>query len=107
MKTDTCRRHRTAITGQWRNQAVCKGFSAEIWFAEPSSPEHQAAKTLCGMCPVIRECALTAIELLESGTTVTGRWAGVWIPEHNGHQQRDRAIAELYRVAGKEQPPRN
>lgn len=46
----------------WMSQAVCRGRDPEIWFPLPADTEtHEAARRICGTCPVAGICLADAI----------------------------------------------
>lgn len=61
----------------WQNRAVCRGMSTDIFFPA-TDEEAEAAKAVCGSCPVRETC-------LEHALTVRER-EGVW----GGATERDR-----------------
>ncbi len=73
------------------DDALCRQFVG-IEFVPYSKRDAVEAITVCGWCPIRRECAQAALDL--GGT---GVWAGVWIPERQGRTQARevlRGIAE-------------
>lgn len=50
----------------WLDDAVCKDYPQEWWYGGPDGKPQSArllakAKALCGECPVVRECLVTAL----------------------------------------------
>lgn len=58
----------------WRDDAACRQYDPEMWFPVGSSAaareQEDAAKRICGGCPVRSECLDWAIE--------SGQSSGVW-----------------------------
>ncbi|GAA2067639.1 WhiB family transcriptional regulator [Catenulispora yoronensis] len=77
---DPVRRH------QWQDRAACHDFGSELFFESDNelrvvrARREQAAKKVCAMCPVRREC----LRFAESGPEVFGVWGGT--------TQRERAV---------------
>jgi hypothetical protein len=65
-----------------------------LWFGNAVAAE--VAKALCRRCPVRRECAATALRLLDSGELLVGVWAGVSLASIYDQSGR----AALAKVAG-------
>lgn len=88
--------------GYWFDRAKCAGQPLEDYdLAEYKRPEDRddRAKELCEGCPVIKECALDAIDPF-AVSTVRG---GIWIQPRTGSANRKTIAAtriELATVAG-------
>lgn len=58
----------------WRDQSACRGMDGELFFPVGNSAEacaqEEAAKTVCGTCPVRTECLSWALD--------SGQSSGVW-----------------------------
>lgn len=63
----------------WITRAKCRGADPELFdLSARAYAEHreEVAQALCSGCPVIRECAMDAMDPLAVGTVR----AGLWIP---------------------------
>lgn len=72
----------------WHKDAACKDAEPEWWFpfGQVSGTQSPAAKAkaICETCPVIKQCARTVIESLDTANPIhDGIWAGVRFT--NGH----------------------
>jgi WhiB family redox-sensing transcriptional regulator len=57
----------------WREKAQCRGHDPETWFPLPLDHETRAAAvSICGTCPVTRQCG----ELAEMHRSSSGIFAG-------------------------------
>jgi hypothetical protein len=66
--------------------AACRGYPRPLWddflhdgHHEPGpmrAKRHQAARVICGGCPVLPACDLAADELASKGLPISGIWAG-------------------------------
>ena len=56
----------------WGDEAVCASqrVDPDWWFAAADDPDHAAARTICGSCPVRRSCLAHAL--------ATGEPEGIW-----------------------------
>jgi WhiB family transcriptional regulator, redox-sensing transcriptional regulator len=86
--------------GDWRHSAACRWTDAELHFpigtTGSSVPQIEAAKSVCGACPVVSECREYA---LDNGIT-DGIWGGLTEGER-------RAVARRRsRARGREGAPR-
>ena len=66
---------------EWITRAKCAGDDPQRYELGTGSVDvrQQIARGLCRGCPVLRECALDALDHLAVGTVR----AGVWIPGNN------------------------
>jgi WhiB family redox-sensing transcriptional regulator len=89
---------RAELRGQiepgWGEKAVCASEWADPdwWFAPADSPDHAAARGICGVCPIRRSCLAHAL--------ATSEQDGIW----GGFDESERAwlrlaLAEGTRVA--------
>lgn len=92
---------------QWMDSALCAQTDPETWFPEAGG-NYRTAKTICGHCPVQRECEAHAARL-EGGSAHPGRhgaWAGATPrnrAQHAAHRRaaaRDDLILRLRRRGG-------
>jgi WhiB family redox-sensing transcriptional regulator len=76
---------RKEATSDWRSHANCIGVDPELFFPISSTGlgrmQAQAAKQVCGACPVARECARWALR--------QGELYGIW----GGLDEEDRRAA--------------
>ncbi|MEV0826405.1 WhiB family transcriptional regulator [Nonomuraea rubra] len=62
----------------WESKAACTSVPAATFFLErylPRHPDVQAAKAICGACPVLDDCR--AYTLAHPGWTSDGIWAAM------------------------------
>jgi len=61
----------------WRDDADCQNYPSEIFYGTIEAPlsakESRMAKTICGACPVRRDCLIAALRDGEEH----GIWAGL------------------------------
>jgi hypothetical protein len=69
---------------EWTNEASCTAFDPDLWFST-NEEDIEAAKAICGWCPVRQHCAARASEL-EGSLSHSYRY-GVWA----GKDTRERA----------------
>lgn len=64
----------TGVVGYqaWRDDAACKGLSADLFFSGKGEPTHQA-RAVCAECPVQPEC----LEHAQAQPERFGLWAGL------------------------------
>lgn len=89
--------------GYWFDRAKCAGQPLDDYVLhdyKPHEDREERARALCEGCPVIKECALDAMEPL-AVSTVRG---GVWINPRPGRANQRKTIGatleELAEVAG-------
>jgi hypothetical protein len=65
---------RAQVEQDWGDKAVCASewVDPDWWFAAADDPDHAAARTICGSCPVRRSCLAHAIATNEP----EGIWGG-------------------------------
>jgi WhiB family transcriptional regulator, redox-sensing transcriptional regulator len=65
---------RTQVEQDWGDEAVCASewVDPDWWFATADDPDHAAARTICGSCPVRRSCLAHALATNEP----EGIWGG-------------------------------
>lgn len=63
-----------AVNLDWQNEALCREVELDIFFPKPPV-NHEPAKRVCRLCPVIDECLNFALETDQ----VHGVWGG-WSP---------------------------
>jgi len=65
---------RTQIERGWGDGAACASewVDPDWWFAAADDPDHAAARTICGSCPVRRSCLAHALVVNEPH----GIWGG-------------------------------
>lgn len=61
----------------WQEQALCRDYPQEWWYGGPDGRPQSArllnkAKSLCQLCPVLRDCLVTALARNEP----YGVWGG-------------------------------
>lgn len=71
--------------GDWRGDAECAREDDRWWFAGPATAEYRMAVTVCGECPVRRQCLAVALVYEEE----FGIWAGT------GARRRNTLVAQL------------
>ncbi len=92
--------------GDWRKHAACNGCDVELFFpvgvTGPAVDQIEAAKAVCGRCPVQPECLDFAL--------VTNQECGVWggASEEERRRLRRSWLAQRRRrlQAGTDAPPR-
>jgi WhiB family redox-sensing transcriptional regulator len=71
------------MTADWRTRAACRGMETDMFFPERGDGAAvDAAKTVCGTCPVAADCLDEAINLPD-GWGEIGIWGGT-----SGRQRR-------------------
>jgi hypothetical protein len=60
----------------WMDSALCAQTDPDLWHPEGAGDRYRHAKTICGNCPVRRECEAHA-DRLEGGSGADLRW-GLW-----------------------------
>ena len=85
---------RAQVEPGWGDEAACASawVDPDWWFAAADDPDHEAARTICGSCPVRRSCLAHAL--------ATNEPEGIW----GGFDETERAwlrlaLAEGTRVA--------
>ncbi len=71
------------MTADWRTRAACRGMDTDMFFPERGDGAAvDAAKAVCGTCPVAADCLNEAINLPDNWGTY-GIWGGT-----SGRQRR-------------------
>ena len=81
---------RTQIERGWGGEAVCASewVDPDWWFASADDPDQEAARGICGACPVRRSCLAHAL--------VTSEPDGIW----GGFDDSERAWLRLALAEG-------
>jgi hypothetical protein len=81
---------RTQVEQDWGDEAVCASewVDPDWWFATADDPDHAAARTICGSCPVRRSCLAHAL--------ATNEPEGIW----GGFDETERTWLRLALVEG-------
>lgn len=62
----------------WKDQALCKNDSLNLFFSPPKSPESNAALKICKECPVRDHCLLEGFQY-----NYDGIWGGSTFDQRN------------------------
>lgn len=79
-------------TLRWQDMAVCRGVDTNMFYDDYESDPATARNTdsICGSCPVKKQCLTAGIEGMEWGT-----WGGVFLvngkmdPNKNSHKTKE------------------
>ena len=82
------------MTADWRTRAACRGMDTDMFFPERGDGAAvDAAKAVCGTCPVAADCLDEAINLPD-GWGAFGIWGGT-----SGRQRRIMVRTERTKAA--------
>ena len=70
--------------GGWKENGTCRQTDPELWFADTSRRTKARAATICGSCPVRRQCLAWALVFDEE----YGIWGGLDATERLPLQRR-------------------
>jgi WhiB family redox-sensing transcriptional regulator len=73
-----------ALRPAWWAHAACRGEDLRLFFPDPRSSHHDAARAICGRCAVTAQCLAGAMERGDA----YGIWAGTTPAEREAMRRR-------------------